>query len=129
MKQKKGFRYFKSIMNLVLVVPHIISLISNIMSLISKEARLAGKSLVMIIVLSLLFFMLLTVSWLCLFGLLFLHLISMQFSPEASLGIILLTHFVLLLIIGITISKVKNNLLFIRTRRQCAALCKVVDED
>ena len=109
MKQNKGFRFIKRMMDLVLVVPHIISLLSNIMSMVGKEARLAGKSIVMIIMLSLLFSMLLAVSWLSLLGIIYLHLTSMQFSAEASLGIILLINVVLLIIIGVIISKVKNN--------------------
>lgn len=128
MTQKKRTSFARLFLDLVLVVPNIINLASNMVSLLGVEARLAGKALLIILLLSLMFASLLTISWVCLLGMLFLYLISLHWSWLFSLFVIFMGNTILLLMIGIIILTIKNNLFFSATREKCRALCRTCKE-
>jgi hypothetical protein len=113
-KRKPGFS--KAILNLIILVPTIFSLFSKIFALVGLEARLAGRSLVTILILAILFGMVLTTTWLCVLSLLLVYLIT-QMSLVLSLGIIIAINLFLLLVIAFAMSKMKNNLSFPVIRR------------
>lgn len=108
-KRKPGFS--KAILNLIVLVPTLFSLISKIVTLAGLEARLAGKSAVTIMILSVCFGMVLTTTWLCVLSLLFLYLITIM-NWSAALLVIIAINLFLLLVMAMVMLKMKNNLLF-----------------
>lgn len=128
MKNKKG-TFIKIIMDLILIFPSVISLFSNIASLITMEARLAGNSIFVIALFSMIFASLLSVSWLCLLALLFMYFTSMHLGTVFSLFFVFLINTLILLVIGLVMLKVKNNLLHPTARKSGGILCKCKDSD
>ena len=118
MPQKKKSNISKAILNLVLMVPNLFSFVKNIISLAGLEARLAGRSIILIIVLSLLSVCVLTSTWLCMLGFVFLYLYSLKMSLLFCMFVIFMMNILLLLIISMLLCKYKNNLSFPATRRQ-----------
>lgn len=108
----------KAILSLLIGVPTLFSLVGKIVTLIGLEARLAGRSLISIIILSVMFAILLTSTWLCVLAMLFFYLTSLQWTAQLSLLILVLLNIILLIIITLVISKFKRKLLFPHTRRR-----------
>lgn len=106
------------ILDMALIVPRIFSYIGNLKTLVKLEARLAGRSLAIIIMLSLVAASLLTIIWICVLSLLFLYFVSLHWSVMSSLVIILLLNIILLMMIGFKILKLKRNLFFPETCEQ-----------
>lgn len=115
---KKKPTLSKAILNLIFLVPTFFSILSKIATLVEFEARLAGKSLIRLIVLSIVFGTLLTATWLGVLAVLFSYLQSLLLTPLLSLFIILLLNIVLLVIIGFCLNSTKKNLLFPEIRNQ-----------
>ena len=122
MKNKKKSSTSKTILKLLLVVPNILSFIFGFASLVAYEARAAGKSVIAMLVLSVIFAVVLTSIWLCLLALLFLFLVSVHFSTAASMLILLAVNLIFLLIIAWAITRTKKKLLFPITTQQCKRL-------
>lgn len=124
-KRKSSLR---SIMEFALLVPNIINVICNAMKLIGHEARIAGRSVVIIMISSIVFAILLASSWICILGLVLVYLLSLQWNLMLCIFILLLLNILLLIILSIFIGKTKRNLLFPATTQQCKKLCCRVDE-
>jgi len=89
------------------------NLARRLLNLIKVEARIAGKSVATILMLSVVAAFLLMSIWGCLLALLFIYLNSIQFSIPAAIFIILLLNFFLLLICAFMISREKKNIRFL----------------
>ena len=118
MTEKRKSSLGKTLINLALLVPSLFSLLCNITTLIRMEARLAGKSLVMIIGLLMLLGTVLISTWFCVLALLFIYLTSLQLSTAVSLVIILLLNILTIIFITSMVFRHKKNLLFPETCRQ-----------
>ena len=116
MTKRKKPTLGKALINLVIGVPTLLSLMGRIGSLIGLEARLAGKSLVSIIVLAFLSALLLTSTWLCVLGMLFVYLTSLHWSTQLILLTLLGFNLILLIIVCRMMTKYKKRLLFPKTR-------------
>jgi len=113
--KKKSF-FTATVIKLLFFLPTLFGFVGNFFALVEIEARLAGRNLVTLLVLYLMLGSLLTSLWLCLLGLLFLYLITVQSSWALGLMIILVFNLLFLIIIGIIMIRLKNNLLFPETR-------------
>jgi hypothetical protein len=118
MAQKRKSTFSKTLLSLLIGVPSVLSLIGNLCGLIGHEARLASKSLVVIIALGVVSALICTSIWLCLLALLFFYFVSLQWSPQFSLLVIILLNIILLLIMFLCIKKYKTKLLFPETRKR-----------
>lgn len=116
MATKKKTSFIKTILNLLVVVPAILNVANKVATLIGYEGRLAGKSLIRILILAFLSAMILASTWACILILLF-HYFSMHFSFELSVGFLILINVLFLFIIGFIIARSGKNLTFPLTRK------------
>ncbi len=128
MASKKKPTLSRAILSLLIGMPSLIALVAKIISLIGIEARLAGRSLMSIIILSLTFALLITTTWSCLLIMLFLYLVSLTWSAQQALLIILSLNILLLIIIALSIAKFKKKLLFPETRRRIKHARRVYED-
>jgi hypothetical protein len=112
---KNGFT--NSVLSLVFLVPKLFSFVNNIGALIKAEAQHAKRNLILIVFLILISVILVTSTWLCLLGLLYLYLTT-HLAPIPSLTIVLAFNIFLLIIIGLVIYLSKRNLFFPATFSQ-----------
>lgn len=115
-KKHKTHSFIKAILNLLVVIPTILNVASKISTLLSYEGRLAGKSLVRILILTFFCAMLLTSTWICILIMLF-HWFVEYVSFQIALLFLILINLFLLTIIGIVIAKSGKNLTFPLTRK------------
>lgn len=115
-KQKSAFG--TAIIKIIMAVPLIYNFARNLSSLVGMEARLAGKTLVVLVMLAIMGGIVLASVWLCLLAMFFIYLTANHWTPLQSLALLLGLNIVLLCIIGFVMSKCKKNLTFPETRRQ-----------
>lgn len=128
MASKKKSTISKTILGLLIGLPSLISLVTKIITLIGLEARLAGRSLMSIIILSIIFALLITTTWSCLLIILFLYLIALTWTPLQALIIILSLNLILLIFVASSIAKFKKKLLFPETRRRVKHARRVYED-
>jgi hypothetical protein len=117
------------IMELITIVPNLITLATNVTSLINLKSRLVGKNIFKIVLLSVVFSLLLTTSWLCLLGMLLVYFVSLPINPLVSLAIVFLINTLVLIIIGVILAKEKKNLFFSEARSQGVSLSRKEETD
>lgn len=125
---KKKLTLSKSILGLLIGIPTLFNLVAKIFNLIGLEARLAGKSLVSIIILSVMVVLLFTTTWICVMLLIFFYLLSLSWTIMESLFIIMTLNLILLIIVAFSINKFKKRLLFPETRRRIRHARKVYED-
>lgn len=103
---------------IILIFPTILSLIHNMPRLIEYETKFAINNLILTIILAVFFTLLLTISWIAVLGLFFIFFINLNYNIATSLTLVLLLNIVLLMIIGLSMLRVKKNLfkMFRRSR-------------
>jgi len=94
------------------------TLLSDTFSLAKLEMNLARESLGYIVILSLIGISLLSITWLCVIGIIFLLLVSLHFSVLTALLSITLLNIFLLACIITALIRLRRNLHFPATRRQ-----------
>lgn len=114
MTDKKNSHTSRHIKNLILLIPTVIRIISQSISLMNRDVRLMGTKISFVIILSIVFAFLLILTWLSLLALLCLYL---KWSWMFSLICFASFHFILLLILGFFIIRMKDNLFFPETRK------------
>lgn len=124
MKQSKR-PYLSRILNLIMVIPTLFNMISNVGTLIEDDAKLAGKSLVSLIILYIFISVIFTSTWLCLLAMLFVYLIMLKLSWLAALSIIFILNLLLMTIIALIMLKVKDNLSFQSTRELIRSIPRI----
>ncbi len=117
MTKRKKPTLGRALINLVIGVPTLLSLIGKIVSIIGFEARLAGRSLVSILMLTIISALLLTSIWLCMLAMLFVYLYSLQWPIPFILLTLIGVNLILLVIISIKIMKHKKRLLLPETHQ------------
>jgi hypothetical protein len=97
--------------NLILLIPNLINFATNITALLRMEACLAGKNIIILLVLGIVLACVLSSTWLCMLAMLLAYLLSIQWSWLSSLSVIFILNLFLLLLVAIIIVKTKRNLL------------------
>lgn len=115
----------KALINLVLLVPTLFSLARKIISLLGLEARLAGRSFIIIIMLLMIIGTVFTATWLCLLTMLFFYFTSLHLSVQLSLLFLVVINLLMIVLVGLLILKFKKNLFFPATRRQIKTALKI----
>lgn len=129
MASKRRSQLVDTVRDVLMLVPNLISTISNITALINLEARLAGQAAVTVLVLAVICATLMSTAWLCLLAMLFVYLTSsLQLSILLSLFIVFICNAVLIIILGYIFLNAKKNLFFPGTVQRCRSLRKVNDD-
>lgn len=128
MTNKSKFSFLSYIKNFIFVIPHVFNLLSRMISLSVYEAKLAIRSLMIILMLSFIVGALTTTTWLGLLAMLYIYLTSLQWSPLGAIAIVVLVNVVMLAIVTFIILRVKKNLEFPATRQQLQVIKKTYRE-
>lgn len=112
MTNKRKSSISSIILNLIALVPNFVSFTRNLIRLIESEARLAGRSLLLIAMLSLVMAALLASTWFCSLALLALYLVSIHWSWMEAIFLVIILNLVLIIIVGVKIMRAKENLFF-----------------
>ncbi len=115
-------------MKVITIVPAIYNVIIHVFSSIGSEARLAGRSIMVLLALAILLGSIFATIWLCVLAMLFVYLSSLQWNPLWSLLLIIGINLVFLIIVLYIMSKAKNNLTFHKTRQQFTSLAEFCDD-
>jgi hypothetical protein len=124
MTKKKENHFTKIIIKIMMFVLSIFKIIPQLILLIEYEAEDAVKNLLYILTLSLLAGLLMLCVWLGLQSMLIVYLISLKFTLLGSLSMVVLINMIFLVIILHSISRIKTQLSFKRTRRMLDDLRK-----
>jgi len=117
-EKKSSKKKSRLIYNLLLLVPNVFNIIKNISRTIKRDTYLAGKNIVIIIILAIMLAFLLTSTWIGVLAVIFLCLIKLQFSWISAAIIVLLLNTLLVLLVLRAMSKAKDNIFFTETKRQ-----------
>lgn len=117
MTKKKENHFTKILMKAMMFVLSIFKLVPQLILLIEYEAEDAVKNFLYILTLSLLAGLLILCIWIGLQGMLIIYLMSLQFTMLGSVAIAVLINMVFLVFIVHSISRIKTQFSFKRTRR------------
>lgn len=126
MKNKKKPSLLMIITNLVGAY---VKRLTDLTQLASLEAKLAVKSLIKIIILVYFLGFVFISTWLCLLLVLFLYLVSLQFSWISAAFIITSLNCIIFFIIIFSIFKLKKNIFFPATRRQIGHVRGIINKN
>jgi hypothetical protein len=112
MKDKRKLSLSRMLKDIIFMVPSLFFSVTNLTAIISAEAELAIKSLIILIILCFLTAALITAAWLCLLAMLFMWLLSLQISFVVSFLILFACNVVILGIVFYVISRYRKNLSF-----------------
>lgn len=115
----------KAILNLVVLIPSFFSVLGKVVTLIEFEGKLASKSLIQLIALSIVLGALLSGTWVGILAMLYIYLQSFAWTPLAALSLILLINVVILIIVLFYLFHAKKNLFFPEIRKQLHYLQKL----
>ena len=97
---------------------NITTIISEVLEILSLEARLAGKSLLMIFILLVVAGLVVITTWLLFMAALVFLLIHISFNLLTSVLVVIGFNIILLVSIFLLIKKLHRNIYFSATRRQ-----------
>lgn len=117
MKKKKAAKHPNILVRLITLIPTILSFSCHFVAMLEEDARLARRSFISILILSVVIGALLTTFWIVVLALLFIYLVSLKISAIAALVMILILNFLLLIIAGLLTLREKDRLLFPATRQ------------
>lgn len=117
MAHKNKTSMARYILSAITVVPSLFRFSIGFVHSFSSEFRIAGKSIVSLLIFLVVFGILLTTTWICLLSLLFVYLTSLAWTALHALLLLLLINIVLVGIILIAILRLKRNLTFPETRQ------------
>lgn len=115
MAKKKISYLIRTIINIFFLLPPLFNLLMNLGRLIKYEVRVAGRSLVLLIILFICLGLLLTSIWICALIILFV-LLNTHLSVLTSLMAIMGLNLLLALLVALVMSRVKEDLVFPETR-------------
>lgn len=117
MSKQKHNGTISKILKYVLLLPALMNLFGNLLSMIQSELADMRKKLVILVVLALFSMVLMSSMWLCINALIFTYLTNLNLSITTSLVILLSLNFLILIIIGLVIALQKIDLSFPETRK------------
>lgn len=103
--------------------------VTDLVQLIGLETKLAGRTLVRIIILMFVMIVLIIATWIAILVMIFTFLIAFHFSALTAAIIITLLNLILLIAVIIAILRIKENLFFPATRRQLSNTRSIVKKD
>lgn len=115
---KKKPTLSKAILNLIVLIPTFFSILGKVVTLVEFEAQLAGKSLIQLVVLSVVFGTVVTATWVCVLAMLYTYFQSLLWSPYLSFSALILVNVLFLIVISFCLSRVKKNIFFPEIRNQ-----------
>jgi hypothetical protein len=115
----------KAILNLVILIPTFFSILGKVVTLIEFEGKLASKSLIQLVTLSVILGAVLSGTWVGILAMLFIYLQSLSWTPLASLSMVLFVNVVILIIIAFYLCHARKNLFFPEIRKQLRYLQKL----
>lgn len=105
------------IVRFIMAVPSIISLFSQVLSVLEYDARESGRSVVALFSFCLLALACLTATWLCFSVLLIVYLLSLNWTLLAALLLVSALNLLLLFFCALMLAKTKRHLFFPVTRQ------------
>ena len=117
-KRPESISIIKTILNAAIILPTLYNLVGKVFTLASYEAKLAGKNLIKIIIIAIVSGIIVATTWLCLLAMYGLFLISLGWSYQTTLLIIVLINILILGILALLIMYAEKNLSFRATRYQ-----------
>lgn len=115
-KKPESISIIKTILNAAIILPTLYNLVGKVFTLASYEAKLAGKSLIKIIIIAIVSGIVVATTWLCLLAIYGLFLVSLGWSYKTTLLIIVLINLFILGILALLIMYTEKNLSFRATR-------------
>lgn len=122
MKHKKKSALVRSIFKILVLVPTFLSLFSKLMTLVSLEARAAGRSFINLIIFAVMCGVILTSTWLCVLGLFAISLYYLHCSYPLILSILIIANIFIFLLLAIFMQKCRKTLFFPETREHLHAI-------
>jgi len=127
-KRPESVSILRTILNAAIILPTLYNLVGKVFTLASYEAKLAGKSLIKIIIIAIVSGIVVAATWLCLLAIYGLYLVSLGWSYQATLFIILLINLLILVILAILIMYTEKNLSFRATRHHIRRAFRKTEE-
>jgi hypothetical protein len=112
MSKHKKASVTKTIIKFIMIAPVLFNIVQKIISLICVETKVAGKSLIFLIMLAILMGSLLTGTWFGFLALLIFYFLSLHLSLVVSIALVLGFNVIALIILVLCMSQVKNTLTF-----------------
>lgn len=112
MSEKRKLSLGRMLKDIIFMVPSLFFSVTNITAILSAEAQLAVRSLVMLVICCLFIAALLTAAWLCLLGMLLTWLLSMQLNLIVCFLILFVCNVVLLGILFFIVNRYRKRLSF-----------------
>lgn len=112
MKDKNKLSLSRMLKDVIFMVPSLFFSVTNLTAIISAEAQLAVRSLIVLVILCFITAALLTTAWLCLLGMLLTFMLSMHLSLITSFLILFFCNVVLLVLVFFIISYYRRYLSF-----------------
>lgn len=106
-----------NLLKYVLAIPAVISLFSQVISILEYDARESGRSVFMLCALCVIALAMITVGWAGLLALLTIYLLNCGWTLASGLVLISVLNFVVLCFILLMMSKTKRHLFFPVTRQ------------
>ena len=128
MAKKRKSDTLRNTIKYLIAIPAIFTLLTNFIDLFNFEARLAGKSILAIIMLTVIAGMLVSITWLCALAFLAIYLISLQWSSYAILALLIGINLLFIILIGFAIKQKKEYLFFPFIRKQIVEICCILKE-
>ncbi len=121
-KKRDDTAIFQRLLKKLLFIPNVIYIISRLTTLVGEEARIASRSIILIIILAGMAIGLLVTIWFVFLALLLLYFVSLHWPLSMGLLVILILNLILFFILVSSLLKMKNNL-FLPV--MCAQLLKI----
>lgn len=105
-RRSRGF----SLLKFFAFIPQAMSLFRGLLEKVKFETYFTIKNLIILLMLSLVLACLLTATWISLLAIIFFGLIKFQWTWYAAAIVIMLLNIILLILLGIFISSVRNRI-------------------
>jgi len=106
-RRSSGF----SLLKFFAFIPQVMGMFRGILEKVKIETYLTIKNLIILLMLTLTLACLLAATWVSLMAILFFALIQCQWTWYAAASTVMLLNVILLIFIGISISKIRNNII------------------
>ncbi len=117
MKKKNSAGLTKNIIKIVMIIPALFSLAANLMSHARFEVLLMRKQMIMLFLLSLMFFVLLLSVWISGMGVLLVYLHTLNVSLMLMVSMVFVLNLLLLIIVTLLMLRLKVDPSFPETRK------------
>lgn len=113
MAEKKRRSRGLSLLKFFAFIPQVMGLFRGMLEKVKIETYLTVKNLIILTMLALMLACLLAATWVSLLAILFFGLIQFQWTWYAAAIVVMLLNIILLILLGIFISKIRNRIISI----------------